>query len=167
MTLKSNVNDLSARIATEFNTVRDEIDLKLALSGGTLTGALVLASAPTQNMHAATKKYVDDAVASAGGGSTPYFAYSTNYTATSSDSFIPVYCNGVSPRTITLPLVPKNGQIITVKKMTSFWEVIVAGNGKTIDGSSSVTIPSGSNGSLTLQYLQDNGYPGWYIIAKY
>lgn len=65
MTLKSNVNDLSTRIASEFNTVRDEIDLKLALSGGTLTGALVLAAAPTTDMQAATKKYVDDAITAA------------------------------------------------------------------------------------------------------
>ena len=34
----------------------------LPLSGGTLTGALTLSGAPTANLHAATKKYVDDAV---------------------------------------------------------------------------------------------------------
>lgn len=34
----------------------------LPLSGGTLTGALTLSGAPTSNLHAATKKYVDDAV---------------------------------------------------------------------------------------------------------
>ena len=65
MTLTTNVNDLSTRIATEFSTVRGEIDLKLALAGGTLTGALVLAGAPTADLHAATKKYVDDAIAAA------------------------------------------------------------------------------------------------------
>lgn len=32
----------------------------LMLSGGTLTGALTLAGAPTADLHAATKKYVDD-----------------------------------------------------------------------------------------------------------
>jgi len=35
----------------------------LPLSGGTLTGALTLSGAPTVNLHAATKKYVDDNVA--------------------------------------------------------------------------------------------------------
>jgi len=34
----------------------------LAKTGGTLTGALVLAGAPTVDLHAATKKYVDDNV---------------------------------------------------------------------------------------------------------
>jgi hypothetical protein len=36
---------------------------KLDLAGGTLTGALTLAGAPTANLHAATKKYVDDGLA--------------------------------------------------------------------------------------------------------
>ena len=35
----------------------------LSLSGGTLTGALTLDAAPTANLQAATKKYVDDQVA--------------------------------------------------------------------------------------------------------
>lgn len=33
---------------------------KLSLSGGTMTGTLTLSGAPTSNLHAATKKYVDD-----------------------------------------------------------------------------------------------------------
>lgn len=35
-------------------------DSYLQLSGGTLTGALTLSGAPTSDLHAATKKYVDD-----------------------------------------------------------------------------------------------------------
>jgi hypothetical protein len=42
----------------------------LPLSGGTLTGALTLAAAPTSNLQAATKKYVDDSVATGGSGIT-------------------------------------------------------------------------------------------------
>ena len=34
----------------------------LPKSGGEMTGALLLAGAPTENLHAATKKYVDDYV---------------------------------------------------------------------------------------------------------
>mgnify|MGYP000288070004 CR=1 FL=1 len=37
-------------------------------TGGTLTGKLTLGAAPNADMDAATKKYVDDSVASAGGG---------------------------------------------------------------------------------------------------
>jgi len=42
---------------------------KLNLSGGTMTGTLTLSGAPSSNLHAATKAYVDTAVAGAGGGS--------------------------------------------------------------------------------------------------
>jgi hypothetical protein len=39
---------------------------KVAKAGDTMTGALTLFGAPTSNLHAATKKYVDDAVFAAG-----------------------------------------------------------------------------------------------------
>ena len=39
---------------------------KLDKSGGTMTGALTLSGAPTANLHAATKKYVDDALSGLG-----------------------------------------------------------------------------------------------------
>jgi len=38
-----------------------ELDKKLALAGGTMTGALTLSGAPTASLHAATKAYVDTA----------------------------------------------------------------------------------------------------------
>jgi len=49
--------------ATQFPTkayVDMQRDTRLALSGGTLTGALTLSAAPVSNLQAATKKYVDD-----------------------------------------------------------------------------------------------------------
>ena len=41
-------------------TSHQDISGKLDKSGGTMTGALTLSGAPTSNLHAATKKYVDD-----------------------------------------------------------------------------------------------------------
>ena len=41
----------------------------IPLAGGTMTGPLVLSGAPTINLHAATKLYVDNAITSAAGGS--------------------------------------------------------------------------------------------------
>ena len=41
--------------------VKTELDKKLDLAGGTLTGALTLSGAPTSDLHAATKAYVDTA----------------------------------------------------------------------------------------------------------
>lgn len=40
--------------------------LNLPLAGGTLTGLLTLSGAPTANLHAATKSYVDSSISSAG-----------------------------------------------------------------------------------------------------
>lgn len=41
---------------------------KLNKSGGTMTGALTLAGAPSTDLHASTKKYVDDLIAAVPGG---------------------------------------------------------------------------------------------------
>lgn len=45
--------------------------LKLNLAGGTLTGPLVLNAAPTIDLHASTKKYVDDTAFTANAGVLP------------------------------------------------------------------------------------------------
>ena len=50
-------NDSDFQTSTDVATA---ISGKLDKSGGTMTGALTLSGAPTQNLHAATKKYVDD-----------------------------------------------------------------------------------------------------------
>ena len=47
------------------SAIQTQLDAKLPLSGGALTGNLTLAGAPSNNLHAATKLYVDTAVASA------------------------------------------------------------------------------------------------------
>lgn len=52
--------------ASDLNHMEDGIIKALPLSGGTMTGALVLNDVPTADLHAATKKYVDDAVANGG-----------------------------------------------------------------------------------------------------
>ena len=44
-----------------------ELDKKLALAGGTMTGALTLSGAPTAFLHAATKAYVDSVSSTASG----------------------------------------------------------------------------------------------------
>ena len=56
------LNELAAALGDDANfstTVTNSIATKLPLAGGTLTGALVLSGAPTINLHAATKEYVD------------------------------------------------------------------------------------------------------------
>ena len=45
------------------SAIQTQIDSKLALTGGTMTGALTLSGAPTSDLHAATKQYVDNVTA--------------------------------------------------------------------------------------------------------
>lgn len=61
------MNDAISSYCSDFMTdsdvqsyVSSAIAGKLDKSGGTMTGALTLSGAPTANLHAATKKYVDD-----------------------------------------------------------------------------------------------------------
>ena len=54
------------------NKIKPLIAKYLPLTGGTLTGKLKLSGAPTEDMEAATKKYVDDSVAGAGSGPIQY-----------------------------------------------------------------------------------------------
>jgi hypothetical protein len=51
-----NTTDANKPVSTATQTA---LDTKLNLSGGTLTGALTLSGAPTSDLHAATKQYVD------------------------------------------------------------------------------------------------------------
>lgn len=55
-----NTSDANKPIST---ATQSALDAKLNLSGGTLTGALTLSGAPTSDLHAATKLYVDNVTA--------------------------------------------------------------------------------------------------------
>jgi len=54
-----NTADSAKPVSTATQTA---LDAKLALAGGTMTGALTLSGAPTVDLHAATKAYVDNVV---------------------------------------------------------------------------------------------------------
>lgn len=54
-------------------TAHQDISGKLDKSGGTMTGLLTLSGAPTSNLHAATKKYVDDQASSKADIASPDF----------------------------------------------------------------------------------------------
>ena len=49
-----------------FNELQNTVNGKLNISGGSMTGALILANDPYNNMEAATKHYVDSAIAAQG-----------------------------------------------------------------------------------------------------
>jgi hypothetical protein len=58
-TLLNTLNELAEALADNPNFAADV----LLKTGGTMTGALTLSGAPTQDLQAATKKYVDDSIA--------------------------------------------------------------------------------------------------------
>lgn len=58
-TLLNTLNELAAALADNPNFAADV----LLKTGGTMTGALTLSGAPTSDLQAATKKYVDDTIA--------------------------------------------------------------------------------------------------------
>jgi hypothetical protein len=77
------LNELAAALGDDANfatTVTTSIGTKVAKSGDTMTGALTLSGAPTVDLHAATKKYVDDTVAGFSGGTQKYSAKNTSIT---------------------------------------------------------------------------------------
>jgi len=66
-TIQARVTDVSDTEIGYLNgvtsAIQTQLDNKLALSGGTLTGALTLSGAPSSALHAATKAYVDNTTA--------------------------------------------------------------------------------------------------------
>lgn len=77
------LNELAAALGDDANfasTVTTSIGTKVSKSGDTMTGALTLSGAPTLDLHAATKKYVDDTVAGFSGGTQKYSAKNTSIT---------------------------------------------------------------------------------------
>ena len=78
--LLDTLNELAAAIGDDENfasTITTSIGEKVAKSGDTMTGALVLSGDPTLDLHAATKSYVDTEVSAALSG----FKYAANNTS--------------------------------------------------------------------------------------
>jgi hypothetical protein len=87
--LLDTLNELAAAInddASFATTITTSIGEKVAKSGDTMTGDLVLSGAPTLDLHAATKGYVDTEIAdaiSAAAPTTKFAASNTELTVTS------------------------------------------------------------------------------------
>jgi hypothetical protein len=87
------------------SAIQTQLDNKLALSGGTLTGALTLSGAPSSPLHAATKAYVDNTTAGLNFHAPAHAATSTNITTD--------YSNGTDGVGATLTAM-SNGAIGTI-----------------------------------------------------
>jgi hypothetical protein len=87
--LLDTLNELAAAInddASFSTTITTSIGEKVAKSGDTMTGALVLSGDPTLDLHAATKQYVDDEIADAITAAAPTTKYATGNTALTATS---------------------------------------------------------------------------------
>lgn len=81
--LLDTLNELAAAIGDDANfatTITTSIGTKVSKSGDTMTGALTLSGDPTSNLHAATKSYVDNTIASAIATAAPTTKYAVNNT---------------------------------------------------------------------------------------
>ena len=73
-----NTSDANKPVSTATQTA---LDAKLSLAGGTMTGALTLSAAPTSDLHAATKLYVDNVTAGINFHEAVHAATTTNLSA--------------------------------------------------------------------------------------
>lgn len=81
--LLDTLNELAAAINDDANfssTITTSIGTKVSKSGDTMTGALTLNADPTNGLHAATKSYVDNTIASAISTAAPTTKYAVNNT---------------------------------------------------------------------------------------
>lgn len=95
-------------------------------------------------------------LAIAGGASSAVTCDATTYLVTCS--------GGAGSVTITLPATPVDGTEITVKDANggaAVNNVVLSGNGKTIDGAASLTMTTAWS-SATLRYVRSK----WYVVAR-
>lgn len=109
----TSIGDVSATEIEHLNGVtsgiQSQIDSKLNLSGGTLTGALTLSGAPTSDLHAATKLYVDGLAAG--------INFHQPVVAATSGNLDGIYNNGTNGFGATLTKA-SNGSIGTIDNAT-------------------------------------------------
>ena len=115
---------------------------------------LKVPSVPTDDAHAANKKYVDDEIAAIPPATSSHSftaVLTTNTTLTGSEDIVLVDTSGGAV-TITLPLsAPSDGAEFNIKKAVSGNNLVVSGNGRNIDSAASQTF-SGPDDSVTIVY---------------
>ena len=108
---------------TDFFTAEEED--YLLLTGGTLTGALTLAGAPTEDLHAATKAYADLMLPLAGGLMTGFIKL---HTETPTDNAHPAskgYVDGLAFNAIDLPgQTGQAGKFLTTDGTAASWGAV-------------------------------------------
>lgn len=167
--LLNTLNELATQLTSDgsvLNAVVTQINQKLNLSGGTLTGSLILHQDPTQNLQAATKSYVDNSINSI--PDVDLTSYATKTYVDDAVSLIPVYTLPTATTTTLggvkvdgTSIVINNGVISSIGgggQNTVFNNISV----KNIEftGTGPVTINSGNDLNLTADgVITLNGEP--------
>lgn len=131
------LNELAAALGNDASfatTITNSLTGKVNLSGGTMTGALTLSGAPTADLQAATKKYVDD-----------------QFTANVSSSVNPTFANAVASQVTLNSLSGVNVSAISAGQILGFDGtnfVPVANSGA--KGDTGAAGPAGAAGSAGL-----------------
>lgn len=172
--LTNSTSSTSTTTAATPNSVKSAYDLANAAmpkSGGTFTGAITLAANPTNNLHAATKQYVDNNVSISGtlGSGTELGTITINGTATK------IYAPSSAPATIsvtqssstpTLQFIVGTHTASTATMTGVLSTTTTIANGKIIYYLNPYAWPA-SNVTLTLSYASSGTNTGAIPIYAY
>jgi hypothetical protein len=117
-----NTSDANKPVSTATQTA---LDAKLALAGGTMTGALTLSADPSSSLHAATKQYVDNTASGVVAKPQVLAATSTNLVVTYANgtagvgATLTATSNGAWPETVAGATGWSIGKGLLVKNQTN------------------------------------------------
>ena len=153
------LNELSDALGDDANfaaTVTAALAARLELAGGTLTGALTLASDPSSALQAATKQFVEAAPAQ----------WSVANTAATLDANTRYLVDSSAASfTLTLPASPTAGQFVTIADSEgcfALYPVTVAQNGSNIVGQALDLVLNVDRAVLSLVFSGD-ATTGWLV----
>lgn len=153
----SDYSEWSSWIAETTPTVTNPIggDAYVLKAGGTMTGALVLSGAPTIDLHASTKKYVDDQM-----GISPITTVTGALTLTSAHHTVLADAAGGAFQ-ITLPTAAaQNKRSYKIKRINTTNNVTVKGDGTELIDSANTYVLTAQWDSIT---IQSDGTQ-WFIL---
>ena len=153
------LNELSDALGDDANfaaTVTAALAARLELAGGTLTGALTLASDPSSALQAATKQFVEAAPAQ----------WSVANTAATLDANTRYLVDSSAASfTLTLPASPTAGQFVTLADSEgcfATYPVTIAQNGSNIVGQAADLVANVDRAVISLIYSGD-ATTGWLV----
>jgi hypothetical protein len=151
--LLDTLNELAAAIADNPNYATDAANAvagRVAKAGDTMTGALTLSGAPTLNLHAATKGYVDGEISTL---DTAAQGYATTAQGNAED-----YADTVSGTAVTTANSYTDGEITTALSTAQGYATTAEGNANDYTDGEITTALSTASGYASSAETAANGY---------